>query len=101
VREDGGDGEAAWCGLNSRFDTEREREREREREMSDRLGIIECMGLTRALDVHKVGVGRLYEALELVAALLGLGEGVEEVDGESLNFFHIGITREREREQQR
>lgn len=40
--------------------------------------------LTRALDVHEVGVGRLHEALELVLPLLELRRGVEEIDGESL-----------------
>ena len=40
--------------------------------------------LTRALDVHEVGVGGLHEALELVLLLLELSGGVEEVDGESL-----------------
>ena len=39
---------------------------------------------TRALHVHEVGVGRLHKPLELVAALLVLGRGVEEVDGERL-----------------
>ena len=39
---------------------------------------------TRALHIHEVGVGRLHKPLELVAALLVLGRGVEEVDGERL-----------------
>ena len=43
--------------------------------------------LTRALDVHEVGVGRLHEALELVLLLLELSGGVEEVDGESLGHI--------------
>lgn len=37
---------------------------------------------TRALDVHKVGVGRLYESLELVGALLVLDGGVKKIDGQ-------------------
>jgi hypothetical protein len=41
-------------------------------------------GRTGAFDIHEVGVGGLYEALELVLALFKLGGGVEEVDGESL-----------------
>jgi hypothetical protein len=41
--------------------------------------------LTRALDVHEVRVRGLHEALELVRALLGLGERVEEVNGERLD----------------
>ena len=39
---------------------------------------------TRALDIHEVGVWRLYQTLELVAAGFSSGSGVEEVDGESL-----------------
>ena len=41
-------------------------------------------GHTRALHVHEVGVGRLHKTLELVAALLVLSGGVEEVDGKRL-----------------
>ena len=40
--------------------------------------------LTWALDVHEVGVGRLHKPLELVATLLVLSGGVEEVDSERL-----------------
>lgn len=33
-------------------------------------------------DVHEVRVGGLYETLQLVLLRLGLGRGVEEIDGE-------------------
>ena len=39
---------------------------------------------TRALDIHEVGVGGLYETLELMPPLLRLGGGVQEVNSESL-----------------
>jgi hypothetical protein len=50
------------------------------------------VGLTRALDVHKVRVRRLYESLELVLPLLVLVRGVEEINCESLEGLdeHIG-----------
>jgi len=35
-----------------------------------------------AFDVHEVRVGGLYETLQLVLLRLGLGRGVEEIDGE-------------------
>lgn len=35
-----------------------------------------------ALDVHEVRVGRLYESLELVGALLVLDGGVKKIDGQ-------------------
>lgn len=37
-----------------------------------------------ALDVHEVGVGALYQSLELVRLMLLLGGRVEKVDGECL-----------------
>jgi len=37
----------------------------------------------RALDIHEVRVGGLHETLELMAPLLSLREGVEQVDSES------------------
>jgi hypothetical protein len=43
------------------------------------------MILTRAFDVHEVGVGRLHKALQLVGALLARLEGVEKIDGELFN----------------
>ena len=42
---------------------------------------------TWALDVHEVRVWRLHQTLELVAAGLRGGSGVEEIDGESLHEF--------------
>ena len=47
---------------------------------------------TRALNVHEVGVGGLHKPLELVAALLVLSGGVEEVDGERLINKRRGIS---------
>jgi hypothetical protein len=41
-------------------------------------------GHTRALDVHKVRVGRLHKSLELVLLLLVFGRGVKEINCESL-----------------
>jgi hypothetical protein len=54
-----------------------------------RLGIstqVKKTGFPRtwAFDVHEVRVGRLYETLQLVLLQLGLGRGVEEIDGERL-----------------
>ena len=43
---------------------------------------------TRALDIHEVGVWRLYEALKLVLFLFGLDGRVEKVDSESLQVIH-------------
>jgi hypothetical protein len=66
VRKDRGDGEAAW-------------------QMFSIASMVFWQKiLTRALHVHEVRVGRLHKALELVRALLGLRERVEEVDGERL-----------------
>ena len=51
------------------------------------LGVREDGGdseAARALDVHEERVGVLHKSLELVAASLLLGGGVEKVDGESL-----------------
>lgn len=42
---------------------------------------------TRALDIHEERVGVLHKSLELVAASLLLGGGVEKVDGESLSEY--------------
>lgn len=42
-------------------------------------------GRTRALDIHEVGVRRLYESLELVPFLLGLEGRVKEIDCERLS----------------
>ena len=40
---------------------------------------------TRALHIHEIRVGGLYESLELVPSLLGISRRVEEIDGESLH----------------
>ena len=42
-------------------------------------------GRTGTLDIHEVGVGRLYEPLELVGLLGDGGRRVEEVNGERLH----------------
>lgn len=42
-------------------------------------------GRTRALDVHEVGVRRLYKSLELVPFLLGLEGRVKEINCERLS----------------
>jgi len=39
---------------------------------------------TWAFDIHEIRVGGLYETLQLVSLRLGLGRGVEEIDGERL-----------------
>ena len=46
---------------------------------------------SRALDVHEVGVWRLYETLELMASGLGGGRGVQKVDGK-LRRLLVSIT---------
>ncbi|KAI3477263.1 hypothetical protein L1887_61080 [Cichorium endivia] len=55
---------------------------------NDGLGVREDGGdgeAAGALDVHEERVGVLHKSLELVAASLLLGRGVEEVNGESLS----------------
>jgi hypothetical protein len=44
---------------------------------------------TWAFDIHEVRVGRLHETLQLMPLGLGLGRGVEEIDGERLFFSEI------------
>ncbi|OBZ78952.1 hypothetical protein A0H81_00516 [Grifola frondosa] len=44
----------------------------------------ECLVRTWALYIHEVGIGRLHQPLELVAALFVLMRRVKEIDGESL-----------------
>ena len=48
------------------------------------IPIISFFLLTRALDIHKVGVGTLYKSLELVGALLVLNRRVKKIDSQLL-----------------
>lgn len=50
--------------------------------------LIIWLPLTWALDVHEVGVGGLYKALELVLLFLVLRRGIEEINGESLRRIY-------------
>jgi len=42
-----------------------------------------------AFDVHEVGIGGLYETLQLVLLRLGLSRGVEEIDGERHDILFV------------
>ena len=68
VREDGGDGEAAWQILIRRTSLWRVRREIR----------------TWAIDIHEVRVWGLNETLELVLLCFVLVGGMEKIDGESL-----------------